>query len=119
MILTPKELNDLYSEFTVIDIRPKDQRDEFPLNGLETVVSTEKEIKKITGKKVLVCQFGIVTEGMIIENDLENTFSLLGGAQAWIEFHSDKEDLSQWSRQTVLPEIGIEVEIGKYEENRK
>jgi len=108
MILTPKELNDLYSEFTVIDIRPKDQRDEFPLNGLETVVSTEKEIKKITGKKVLVCQFGIVTEGMIIENDLENTFSLLGGAQAWIEFHSDKEDLSQWSRQTVLPEIGIE-----------
>ncbi len=60
------------------------------------------------GSKVLVCQFGIVTVGMIIENELVDTFSLLGGAQAWIEFQSKKEDLSRWSRQTILPEVGMD-----------
>ena len=60
------------------------------------------------GFKVLVCQFGIVTEGMIIENELDDTFSLLGGAQAWIEFQTKKEDLSRWSRQTILPEVGMD-----------
>ena len=45
---------------------------------------------------------------MIIENELDDTFSLLGGAQAWIEFQSKKEDLSRWSRQTILPEVGMD-----------
>ena len=39
---------------------------------------------------------------------INNTFSLLGGAQAWVEYYNEKEDLSRWARQTVLPEIGIE-----------
>ncbi len=108
MILTPKELNDRKSEFTVIDVRPEIQRIEFPLVGLEAIFSKDGSIPNFEGSKVLVCQFGIVTESIIVEKDLENTFSLLGGAQAWIEFHSDKKDLSRWSRQTVLPEIGIE-----------
>ncbi len=108
MIITPIELQKQKNDFTIVDIRSDQQRNEFPLKGIDTVIATEKGIHKISGKKVLVCQFGIVTEGIILENDMENTFSLLGGAQAWIEFQSDKEDLSQWSRQTVLPEIGIE-----------
>ncbi|MAD51895.1 MAG: HesA/MoeB/ThiF family protein [Candidatus Marinimicrobia bacterium] len=108
MILTPKELNDQKSEFTVIDIRPGEQRNEFPVDGLETVVVTEKDINTISGKKVLICQFGIVTERVILNNNLEDAYSLLGGVQAWMEFQSDQSDLSRWSRQTVLPEIGIE-----------
>ena len=32
----------------------------------------------------------------------------MGGAQAWIEFQSKKEDLSRWSRQTILPEVGMD-----------
>ena len=32
----------------------------------------------------------------------------MGGAEAWNEFRKEQKDLSQWSRQTVLPEIGIE-----------
>ncbi len=108
MILTPKELNDQKNEFTVIDIRPGEQRNEFPVDGLETVVVTEKDINTISGKKVLICQFGIVTERVILNNNLEDTYSLLGGVQAWMEFQSDQSDLSRWSRQTVLPEIGIE-----------
>jgi molybdopterin/thiamine biosynthesis adenylyltransferase len=108
MILTPKELNDQKNEFTVIDIRPGEQRNEFPVDGLETVVVTEKDINTISGKKVLICQFGIVTERVILTNNLEDTYSLLGGVQAWMEFQSDQSDLSRWSRQTVLPEIGIE-----------
>jgi adenylyltransferase/sulfurtransferase len=32
----------------------------------------------------------------------------LGGAQSWIEFQSENEDLSRWSRQTILPEIGMD-----------
>jgi adenylyltransferase/sulfurtransferase len=99
MIITPKELQDRHSKFTVIDIRPESQRKEFSLDG---------SIPNIEGEKVLICQYGIVTEGMIIEQNLIDTFSLLGGAQAWMEFQSKKEDLSQWSRQTVLPEIGLD-----------
>ena len=108
MIITPKELYDRISEFTVIDVRPEIQRSEFPMDGVDTIISKNGSIPNIEGLKVLVCQFGIVTEGMIIENDLDDTYSLLGGAQAWIEFQSKKEDLSRWSRQTVLPEIGLD-----------
>jgi adenylyltransferase/sulfurtransferase len=92
----------------VVDVRPETQRNEFPMDGLETIISKDGSTQTIEGKKVLVCQFGIVTEGMIIENDLDNTFSLLGGAQSWIEFQSENEDLSRWSRQTILPEIGMD-----------
>ena len=99
MIITPKELYDRISEFTVIDVRPEIQRSEFPMDGVDTIISKNGSIPNIEGLKVLVCQFGIVTEGMIIENELDDTYSLLGGAQAWIEFQS---------RQTVLPEIGLD-----------
>jgi len=108
MIITPKELQDRIDEFTVVDVRPETQRNEFPMDGLETIISKDGSTQTIEGKKVLVCQFGIVTEGMIIENDLDDTFSLLGGAQSWIEFQSENEDLSRWSRQTILPEIGMD-----------
>lgn len=108
MIITPKELHERQSEFSVIDIRSESQRKEFPMDGIDTIISKDELIQNIEGEKVLVCQFGIVTEGIIIENELKDTFSLLGGVQAWIEFQSEKEDLSRWSRQMVLPEIGIE-----------
>ena len=108
MILTPKELHDRKGEFTVVDIRSEKQITEFPMDGLETISYNGRSIPNMKGSKVLVCQFGIVTEGMIIENELDDTFSLLGGAQAWIEFQSKKEDLSRWSRQTILPEVGMD-----------
>lgn len=107
MIITPQELYNRKSDFTVIDVRPNHQRNDFPINGLDAITTENASIPKIDGEKVLVCQFGIVTEGMIIENDLNDTFSLLGGAQAWDEFYKEQIDLSRWSRQTVLPEIGI------------
>jgi len=108
MILTPKELHDRIGEFTVVDVRSEKQINEFPMDGLETITSNGGSIPNMKGSKVLVCQFGIVTEGMIIQNELVDTFSLLGGAQAWIEFQSKKEDLSRWSRQTILPEVGMD-----------
>ena len=108
MILTPKELHDRKDEFTVVDVRSEKQINEFPMDGLETISSNAGSIPNMKGSKVLVCQFGIVTVGMIIENELVDTFSLLGGAQAWIEFQSSKEDLSRWSRQTILPEVGMD-----------
>ena len=108
MILTPKQLHDRKGEFTVVDVRSEKQINEFPMDGLETISSNGRSIPNMKGSKVLVCQFGIVTEGMIIENELDDTFSLLGGAQAWIEFQSKKEDLSRWSRQTILPEVGMD-----------
>jgi len=108
MILTPKELHDRKDEFTVVDVRSEKQINEFPMDGLKTISSNGGSIPNMKGSKVLVCQFGIVTEGMIIENELVDTFSLLGGAQAWIEFQSKKEDLSRWSRQTILPEVGMD-----------
>ena len=108
MILTPKQLHDRKGEFTIVDVRSEKQITEFPMDGLETITSNGGSIPNMKGSKVLVCQFGIVTEGMIIENELDDTFSLLGGAQAWIEFQSKKEDLSRWSRQTILPEVGMD-----------
>ena len=108
MILTPKQLHDRKGEFTVVDVRSEKQINEFPMDGLKTINSNGGSISDMKGSKVLVCQFGIVTEGMIIENELDDTFSLLGGAQAWIEFQSKKEDLSRWSRQTILPEVGMD-----------
>ena len=108
MIITPKELNDQKKDLLIVDIRPSNQRNETPLNGINSIVCENGEVSNIKEKKVLVCQYGIVTEGLIIEDDLQNTFSLLGGAEAWNEFRKEQKDLSQWSRQTVLPEIGIE-----------
>ena len=108
MILTPKELYKRKDEFTIVDVRSEKQITEFPMDGLETITFNAGSIPNMKGFKVLVCQFGIVTEGMIIENGLDDTFSLLGGAQAWNEFQSKKEDLSRWSRQTILPEVGMD-----------
>ena len=111
MIVTPHELQSWIDEektFTVIDIRTKEQREEFQLAGLNPVVAMADAIPKTQNEKVLICQFGIVTEGIIIEQDLNNTFSLLGGAQAWELFKKESQDMSRWARQTVLPEIGIE-----------
>jgi len=108
MILTPKELHDRKGEFTIVDVRSEKQINEFPMDDLETIIFNGGSIPNMKGSKVLVCQFGIVTEGMILENKLDDTFSLLGGAQAWIEFQSKNEDLSRWSRQTILPEVGMD-----------
>ena len=111
MIVTPHELQSWIDEektFSVIDIRTKGQREECQLAGLNPVVAIADAIPKTQNEKVLICQFGIVTEGIIIEQDLNNTFSLLGGAQAWELFQNERQDMSRWARQTVLPEIGIE-----------
>ena len=111
MIITPNELQSWIDEektFSVIDIRTKEQREKSQLAGLNPVVSIADAIPKTQDEKVLICQFGIVTEGIIIEQNLNNTFSLLGGAQAWELFQNERQDMSRWTRQTVLPEIGIE-----------
>ena len=108
MIITPEVLNEQKNDFTIIDIRSDEERENFPLLGLDTILSSYDQNIDVAGKKVLICQFGIVTEGMIIEKKINNAYSLLGGAQAWVEYHNENEDLSRWARQTVLPEIGIE-----------
>ncbi len=111
MIITPKELqnwidNDL--SFTAVDIREDPQIKDCPILGVDHVVAKVKSIPETNNKLVLMCQFGIVTEGIIIENRLLDTFSLLGGIEAWNAFYSDKRDMSRWSRQTILQEVGLE-----------
>ena len=111
MIITPQELQQWIDDsktFTAVDIRLEDQRKEFPLAGLNSVIADADSLPVTENNSVLICQFGIVTEGIILERELENTFSLLGGVQAWDAFQLEKKDLSRWSRQTVLPEIGLE-----------
>jgi adenylyltransferase/sulfurtransferase len=111
MIISPEKLQQWLNKgksFTALDIRPKEMRKEFPLSKLNPVIADIKSIPSINNNLVLICQFGIVTEGIIYEKELKNTYSLLGGAQAWNEFQLSKEDFSRWSRQTVLSEIGLE-----------
>jgi len=111
MILTPQELQEWLDDgksFNVIDIRSEKHQIDFPLTGLNSIFAEASSIPKTEMETVMVCQFGIITEDIILEKRLDNTFSLLGGAQAWESFQTEKRDLSRWSRQTVLPEIGFE-----------
>ena len=58
---------------------------------------------------MLICQFGIVTEGIIIEKKLKNTLSLLGGAQAWNHFNNEKSKVSKRYRKVFNKEYGTET----------
>ena len=111
MIITPKELQnwiDNDHSFIAVDIREVDQIKNCTIKGVDYVVADARSLPETNNRLVLMCQFGIVTEGIIIENNLKDTFSLLGGIEAWNAFHSDKRDMSQWSRQTILKEVGLE-----------
>ena len=111
MIITPKELQnwiDNNHSFIAVDIREVDQIKNCTITGVDHVVADARSLPETNNRLVLMCQFGIVTEGIIIENNLKDTFSLLGGIEAWNAFHSDKRDMSQWSRQTILKEVGLE-----------
>ena len=110
MIITPMELKQWLNDgknFKIFDIRPREQIIEFPINELNHKTGSLDSIKKSNKPVILICQYGIITEGMIIENNLQNTYSLLGGVQAWNDFIKENYDISRWSRQTVLDEIGI------------
>ena len=111
MIITPYELQQWVSagrSFIAADIRLVEQRHHFPISGLEAITASAEDLP--TGKKeplVLICQFGVLTEELIINQNLENAYSLLGGVQSWEAYQADNMDLSRWSRQTILPEIGM------------
>ena len=110
MIITPHELQQWVSagrSFTAADIRPEEQRYHFPISGLEAITTSAEDLPfRKKEPIVLICQFGVLTEELIINQNLENTYSLLGGVQSWEAYQTDKLDLSRWSRQTILSEIG-------------
>ncbi|MEE8336302.1 MAG: ThiF family adenylyltransferase [Candidatus Neomarinimicrobiota bacterium] len=111
MIITAQELQKWINtgeSFQALDMRPEDLRLQFPLRGLDAKSATVPNLKKRSKHRtVLICQFGLVTEGLIIENELKNTVSLLGGVEAWDEYRRTKDDYSRYARQTALPELGI------------
>ena len=110
MIITPHELQQWVSadrSFIAADIRPEEQRYHFPISGLEAITTSAEDLPfRKKEPLVLICQFGVLTEELIINQNLENTYSLLGGVQSWEAYQTDKMDLSRWSRQTILSEIG-------------
>ena len=110
MIITPHELQQWVSadrSFIAADIRPEEQRYHFPISGLEAITTSAEDLPfRKKEPIVLICQFGVLTEELIINQNLENTYSLLGGVQSWEAYQTDKMDLSRWSRQTILSEIG-------------
>ena len=111
MIITPHELQQWVTtgrSFIAADIRPDKQRHHFPISGLEAIIATAENLPARKKEPlVLICQFGVLTEELIINQGLENAYSLLGGVQSWEAYQADNMDLSRWSRQTILPEIGI------------
>ncbi len=110
-ILTPallQEWIDTNRPFKVIDVRPEDQRRQHPLRRIRVDAETDSDFPvENRDPLVLICQYGIITEGIIVERGLKNAFSLLGGAQAWEEYQAERLDLSSWSRQIALPELGV------------
>ncbi len=111
MRLDPKDL-DLWIKgghsFTAIDLRQKEQRDEMPIIGIDHIVADERNLPISDKDVVLICQYGLVTEGLIIEKGLSDAYSLSGGVESWNTFLLDKIDMSHWSRQIILEEIGVE-----------
>ena len=62
-------------------------------------LSNSNVIPKTWANLILICQYGIVTEGLILEKKLTNTYSLLGGSEAWNHFYKNDLDFSKYSRQ--------------------
>ena len=50
MIITPKELNDQKRDLLIVDIRPSDQRTEFPLVDLSSFICGNDELADIQEK---------------------------------------------------------------------
>lgn len=109
--LNPKDLNLWVKEghpFTAIDLREKEQRDKMPIIGIDYIIANERTLPISDKDLVLICQYGLVTEGLIIEKGLRDAYSLSGGVESWNTFILDKIDMSNWSRQIILEEIGVE-----------
>ena len=113
MNISAKELDSRLTDgegFSVIDVRREDQRNRWPLTGLHAETA---ELESLTSRTlgrpaVLICQFGIVTQRWLEQRDLDDVYNLIGGAQAWIAHREHRPDLSRYSRQMVLPEVGEE-----------
>ncbi len=111
MIVTPNEILNWINKrknFTVIDIRPSEFQNNDPILGLKYKTASKNLIPKVKNDLIIVCQYGVVTEGLILEKKLINSYSLLGGSEAWNEFYKSNSDFSRYSRQMILPELGLE-----------
>ena len=97
-------------EVSVIDIRREDQKNRWPLAGIDAESADLEGLDSRTFNRptVLICQFGIITQRWLELRDLDDVYNLIGGAQAWIAHREHRRDLSRYSRQMVLPEIGEE-----------
>ena len=113
MNISAKELTqwlDGNRKVEVVDVRREDQRKQWPLRDLETLETNLDQLspEKLKTTTVLICQFGIITQRWIEAEDPDEVYNLIGGAQAWNAYKKDERDLSRYSRQMVLPEIGEE-----------
>tara|TARA_Y100001970_G_scaffold288043_1_gene414219 strand:+ start:152 stop:1141 length:990 start_codon:yes stop_codon:yes gene_type:complete len=112
MIITPEKLQNWIEknkQIRVIDIRSENQVEEFPTGITEAMISSVESLPLLNScPNILICQFGVITEDIISSRDLDNCYSLLGGALAWINYEIEKTDISRWSRQIALPEVGLE-----------
>ncbi len=110
MIITPNELQEWVVQekfFYVIDFRTEEQQKKLPLPDLNKFMKSINEIENDDrNPKVYICQYGLRTESLIAEQNLECAYSLLGGALAWESLADDIVEHSKWSRQISLPEIG-------------
>ena len=113
MNISAKELDSRITDgqnISVVDVRREDQRNRWPLTGIgaETTDLGSLDSRAFSRPTVLICQFGIVTQRWLELRDLDDVYNLIGGAQAWIAHREHRPDLSRYSRQMVLPEVGEE-----------
>jgi adenylyltransferase/sulfurtransferase len=112
VIVTPAELQRLLREgraLRLIDIRPELQREILPIEKLHPEVIPEERLElpaEVNGTVVLICQYGTNTEQLIKSRGWRGVYSLLGGVQAWNAYCAGRRDLSRYTRQMVLPEVG-------------
>lgn len=94
----------------IIDVRRKEQIQNWPLKNLNARIENLDNLNpdNLGEQTILVCQFGILTQQWIEASDLDEVYNLIGGAQAWNEFQKSHRDLSRYSRQMALSEIGQE-----------
>ncbi len=112
MMITPGKLQNWIEknkQIRVIDIRSESQVEEFPTGITGAMISSVESLPLLNScPNILICQFGVITEDIISSRNLDNCYSLLGGALAWINYEIENTDISRWSRQIALPEVGLE-----------
>ena len=72
MVVTPEQLSNWIKsgkKIIAVDLRSSQLQKTDPLFGLQAIMTNTNVIPKTRANLILICQYGIVTEGLILEKN--------------------------------------------------